>query len=51
MHKALYRDNLTIEQARARIAELPQRFEGSAPDVALMQEFLAGLSEQRGIVR
>lgn len=51
MHKALYRDNLTIEQAKARIAELPQRFEGSAPDVALMQEFLAGLSEHRGIVR
>ena len=51
MHKALYRDNLTIEQAKARIAELPQRFEGSAPDVALMQQFLAGLSEHRGIVR
>ncbi|MEO0004242.1 MAG: acyl-ACP--UDP-N-acetylglucosamine O-acyltransferase, partial [Pseudomonadota bacterium] len=51
MHKALYRDNLTIEQARARIAELPPRFEGCAPDVALMQDFLAGLSEHRGIVR
>ena len=51
MHKALYRDNLTLEQASARIAELPARHEGSAPDVELMLGFLQGLSAQRGIVR
>jgi UDP-N-acetylglucosamine acyltransferase len=51
MHKALYRDNLTVAQAAARIAELPQRFEGCGADVGLMQDFLAGLTAQRGIVR
>ena len=51
MHKALYRDNLTLEQAQARIAELPERHAGSQPDVDLMLGFLQGLSAQRGIVR
>ncbi len=51
MHKALYRDNLTLEQAQARIAELPARHAGSQPDVDLMVGFLQGLSAQRGIVR
>lgn len=51
MHKALYRDNLTLEQAQARIQTLPQQHPDSAPDVAMMVEFLAGLSPQRGIVR
>ena len=51
MHKALYRDDLTLEQARGRIAELS----GSAPDakadVDMMLAFLEGASPQRGIVR
>lgn len=51
MHKALYRDNLTLEQAKERMTELPQRFEGCEADVQLMQVFLGGLSAQRGIVR
>ena len=51
MHKALYRDNLTLEQAQARIQTLPQQYPDSVPDVAMMAEFLAGLSPQRGIVR
>ena len=51
MHKALYRDNLTLAQARERMTELPQRFEGCEADVQLMQVFLDGLSAQRGIVR
>ncbi|MBP7567725.1 MAG: acyl-ACP--UDP-N-acetylglucosamine O-acyltransferase [Burkholderiaceae bacterium] len=51
MHKALYRDNLTVEQARERIAALPSQFEGSAADVSLMLEFLDGLTAHRGIVR
>lgn len=36
MHKALYRDNLTLEQAKERMTELPQRFEGCEADVQLM---------------
>lgn len=51
MHKALYRDNLTLEQAQARIQTLPEQCPDSAPDVAMMLAFLAGLSPQRGIVR
>jgi len=51
MHKALYRDNLTIEQAQQRIAELPAQHEGCEPDVELMQAFLRGLTPHRGIVR
>lgn len=51
MHKALYRDNLTLEQAQARIQTLPEQYPDSAPDVAMMLAFLAGLSPQRGIVR
>ncbi|RZI98805.1 MAG: acyl-[acyl-carrier-protein]--UDP-N-acetylglucosamine O-acyltransferase, partial [Rubrivivax sp.] len=51
MHKALYRDGLTLDQARERIAALPAEHEGSEPDVAMMQGFLEGTSAQRGIVR
>jgi len=51
MHKALYRDNLTLEQARARIADLGHTVPESAPDVALMTGFLDHVTPQRGIVR
>lgn len=51
MHKALYRDGLTLEAARARIAQLPAEHPGCEPDVALMEAFLAGVNPQRGIVR
>jgi UDP-N-acetylglucosamine acyltransferase len=51
MHKALYRDNLTVEQAAARMDELPQRYPDAVPDVEMMRTFLGGLSAQRGIVR
>ncbi len=51
MHKALYRDDLTLEQARGRIEALSQRSPDSAPDVQMMLEFLAACSPQRGIVR
>ncbi|MBN9409091.1 MAG: acyl-ACP--UDP-N-acetylglucosamine O-acyltransferase [Burkholderiales bacterium] len=51
MHKALYRDNLTVAQARDRIAALPPEFAGSDADVSLMLEFLDGLTPHRGIVR
>ncbi len=51
IHKALYRENLTLEQARQRIAELPASQPESAPDVALVLSFLDQTSPQRGIVR
>ncbi len=51
MHKALYRDDLTLEQAKARIAALQIDVPQSAPDVAMMLQFLEQSSAQRGIVR
>jgi UDP-N-acetylglucosamine acyltransferase len=51
MHKALYRDDLTLQAARARIAELAQTSPESLPDVEMMLSFLEQSSPQRGIVR
>ena len=51
IHKSLYRDELTLEQAKVRIAELPASQPETAPDVALMLSFLEKTSAQRGIVR
>ena len=51
MHKALYRDDLTLQAARARIAELVTTSPESVPDVEMMLSFLDQSSPQRGIVR
>jgi UDP-N-acetylglucosamine acyltransferase len=51
MHKALYRDDLTLEVARTHIAELTTSSPQSAPDVQMMLSFLEQVSPQRGIVR
>ena len=51
MHKALYRDELTLDQAKSRIAELPAKTPAAAPDVQAMLSFLDRVSPQRGIVR
>lgn len=51
MHKALYRDDLTLEQAQVRIATLAQATAEARPDVDLMLSFLGGVSSERGIVR
>lgn len=51
MHKALYRDDLTLQAACARIAELVKASPEAVPDVALMLSFLEQTSAQRGIVR
>ena len=51
MHKALYRDDLTLELATQRIETLAADKPESAPDVAMMLDFLRGTSAQRGIVR
>ena len=51
MHKALYRDNLTLDQARERIAGLTARHTEAGADVDMMLGFLNGLTPERGIVR
>ena len=51
MHKALYRDDLTLEQARTAIDALVQPYPEAQPDVEMMAAFLAGVTPRRGIVR
>ena len=51
MHKALYRDGLTLEASRGRIAALIEKYPVAAPDVEMMLAFLEQTSPQRGIVR
>jgi UDP-N-acetylglucosamine acyltransferase len=51
MHKALYREDLTLELARQRIAGLVDKHPEAAPDVAMMNGFLELTAPQRGIVR
>jgi UDP-N-acetylglucosamine acyltransferase len=51
MHKALYREQLSLEQAKERIATLASDKPESQPDVDLMLDFLQQVSPQRGIVR
>ena len=51
MHKALYRDDLTLQVARERIAELDKNCPECTPDVHMMLSFLEHMSPQRGIVR
>lgn len=40
VHKLLYRQGLTLAQARAAIAALPEQLPESAPDIALVEAFL-----------
>jgi UDP-N-acetylglucosamine acyltransferase len=51
MHKALYRDDLTLDAARTRIAALVDDTPEAAVDVEMMLGFLEQTSPQRGIVR
>lgn len=51
MHKALYRDSLTLVQAQEQIASLAQPGTEAAPDVQMMLSFLAQSTPARGIVR
>jgi UDP-N-acetylglucosamine acyltransferase len=51
MQRALYRDDLTLEQAKARIADLTVSHPTAIDDIAMMSDFLAETSPQRGIVR
>ena len=51
MHKALYRDGLTLQAAYERIQELAITSPESSKDVAMMTTFLDAVSDKRGIVR
>jgi UDP-N-acetylglucosamine acyltransferase len=51
MHKALYRDDLPLEAAVAKITELCASHPEAVADVQMMNGFLAKVSAQRGIVR
>ncbi len=51
MHKALYREDLTLEQATGRIDMLRHDKPEATEDVDMMLGFLRGVSPQRGIVR
>ena len=51
MHKALYRDDLSLEAAVAKISELTASHPEAQTDVQTMNSFLAQVSAQRGIVR
>lgn len=51
MHKALYREGLTLDAAQFQIAGLVEKYPESAPDVRMMLSFLEQTSPQRGIVR
>lgn len=51
MHKALYREGRTLDDAREQIAGLVQGFPEGAGDVQMMLDFLVGTTPQRGIVR
>jgi UDP-N-acetylglucosamine acyltransferase len=51
MHKALYREDLKLEQSVERIRALTENTPEAAPDVEMMLSFLGQVSPQRGIVR
>ena len=51
MHKALYREELTLEAAQLQIARLTEKYPESSADVEMMLSFLKQTSPQRGIVR
>ena len=51
MYKALYREDLTLDQATQRIATLADGKPDVTQDVDMMVGFLGGTSAQRGIVR
>jgi UDP-N-acetylglucosamine acyltransferase len=51
MHRALYRDDLTLQAARERIGQLIEKHPESSMDIEMMLSFLEHSSPQRGIVR
>lgn len=51
MHKALYRQDLTLDAAQIAIEGLSEAFPEAVQDTQMMLDFLSGTSAQRGIVR
>ena len=51
MHKALYRQDLTLDAAQTAIEGLSEAFPEAVQDTQMMLAFLSGTSAQRGIVR
>ena len=51
IHKALYRDNLTLDLARQAIADIKEKDLEALSDIEMMLSFLEQTSPQRGIVR
>jgi len=51
MHKALYREDLTLQDAMLRIQQLEEAYPEAREDVAIMLEFLTHTPKDRGIVR
>ncbi len=51
MHKALYRDDLPLATAIAKIDSLAAEYPEALDDLQMMNGFLASVSPQRGIVR
>lgn len=51
MHKALYREGLTLEQAIERIGAIAAATPEAADDVRMMADFLRATPAQRGIIR
>jgi len=51
MHKALYRENLSLDAAKARIAQIAIDKPEAQDDVQMMLDFLAQVSPKVGIVR
>jgi UDP-N-acetylglucosamine acyltransferase len=51
MHKALYRENLSLAAAQERILQIAQDKPEAQGDVDMMLDFLAGVSPKVGIAR
>jgi UDP-N-acetylglucosamine acyltransferase len=51
MHKALYRENLTLAASKERILQIAKDKPEVQADVDMMLDFLSGVSPKVGIVR
>ena len=51
MHKALYRQDLSLEAAQSQIESIQHTQPQCEPDVRMMNDFLKQTNAQRGIVR
>jgi UDP-N-acetylglucosamine acyltransferase len=47
----LYREDLTLQAAQIKMANMVDRYPEATKDIQMMLDFLAGATAQRGIVR